>query len=754
MRIRKTRPVSFAVFRLLNWKVRDIEQVKQMREKFRISDRAGEFMGSASTALDDLKPLYFVGDHNLDTEVFYPICRHANSIRCMSGYFTSGSLAELAKSISYFLKTQDAPIKFIISPNLTPEDADTIKKAVNSDKNLIPLLFPGFEPTEENLKNRAIDALSFLVTNGRMIFRIAVQKEGIFHTKCWLFDTEYGRVSVHGSVNATGMGMRMNTEQIAVDKEWESDRAKEVISTVEEKFEDLWRNRVNKTKVLDINQATLSYLSKMHDQQDGAAKSADDIFDALQEALDGGPIEPIGRRLLIPNWLNYETGPYSHQGEAVSAWKRKERGTLAIATGGGKTIISLVSAALVSQEEPLLVIVAAPTRTLLNQWADEIREFKIEPFSGLGRSNRETRKELRRMFRNLRHGASNNEIAVLTHKSLKSGVIDLIDKIRGEISVMLIGDEVHNLGSAGFQAVAKDCFKYRMGLSATAERQHDDEGTKFLTDYFGPVVYDFPLETAIGRCLVPFSYHVHRVTLDSEEEEEWKELTYQIRRLSYAAEFRDGNPDKENWKILCIKRRKIAETALGKITALGRALPDDNKDIKRTLIFCSDKDKSDEKNNQRDQLDKVNKLLMDRSISYHQVTAEETGSKKELGKIIGAFSKGELQVLTAMRVLDEGFNIPQTETAYLMASNTGRRQWIQRLGRVLRLSQATGKQRAKVHDFVVMLVSKDKQNDPDLKSLIRGEYNRASFFSNLSLNGLEPGGAMEIMAELNGLLEN
>lgn len=707
-----------------------------------------------NTDLDDLRPFYFVGDHNLDEEVFYPICRHTKAIRCMSGYFTSGSLGELAKSLSYFLKTQNAPIKFIISPNLPSEDAHAIKKAVDSDKNLIPLLFPGFEPTEENLKTRTIEALSFLVISGRLTFRIAVQKEGIFHTKCWLFDTEYGQVSVHGSVNATGMGISVNTEQIAVDKEWESDRAKEVISTVETKFKDLWDNRVDKTTVLNVNQATLSYLSKMHDQQDGGTISADEMFDDLQAALDGEPTEAPVRKLLVPSWLNYETGPYSHQGEAVSAWRRKGRGTLAIATGGGKTIISLVSAALVSQEEPLLVVVAAPTRTLLNQWTTEIMEFKVNPFNAFEIRNQEIRKELRKMLRNLRLGASNNEVIVLTHKSLKSGLIDLIEEISGEVSVMLIGDEVHNLGSIGFQNAARDCFKYRMGLSATAERQHDDEGTEFLVNYFGPVVYDFPLEVAIGRCLVPFNYYVHRVSLNDDEEEEWRDLTYQIRRLSYAAEFRDGDPDKESWKLLCIRRRKIVETASGKITSLAHVLPTDNKDIRRTLIFCSDKDKSDEKSKYRDQLDEVNRLLLDRSINYHQVTAEETGSRQDLEKIIGAFSNGELQVLTAMRVLDEGFNIPQTETAYLMASNTGKRQWIQRLGRVLRLSQATGKEKANVHDFVVLSMPEGKQNDSDLKSLNKGECDRINFFSKLSSNGLEPGGAMEIMAELNGLLED
>ena len=187
------------------------------------------------------------------------------------------------------------------------------------------------------------------------------------------------------------------------------------------------------------------------------------------------------------------------------------------------------------------------------------------------------------------------------------------------------------------------------------------------------------------------------------------------------------------------------ESAAGKVVRLASILPAEKNDIRRTLFFCTDKNP--------EQLESLNDLLSRRGVNFHQVTAEETSSPKILSRVITSFGSGELQVLTSKRVLDEGFNIPQTETAYFLASNTVRRQWVQRLGRVLRLSPGTGKEKAVVHDFIVIPQLDAGVVDADLKSLLRGEFERMSFFSKLSLNGLESDGSIELMNEMLGLLE-
>ena len=701
---------------------------------------------STLEAINGLEPIYFAGEQNLDATVFTPICRAATHIRCMTGYFSSGSIRKLAHSLSLFLKTGENPIQFIISPNLSSEDLAALKMAIEADKNLLPLLFPEFIPSEKTLRSRSLDALAFLVASGQMEFKIAVQKEGLFHTKCWVFETSHGMVAVHGSSNATQNGVSVNTEQISVDLEWEGLKSKKVVHTLSEKFSEFWGNSNSNVVTYELNQVTVKSLESIYRENIKSGRNAGEIQKCLAELIESTDDSKSSKKLIVPGWLNYTEGAYSHQGEAVEAWIKTGRGILSIATGGGKTLTSLVAASLASnEEEALLVVIAVPTKALLDQWAQDVEAFSVSPYNSNGKTARETKRALKGALRNLRLKASKNEVLIITHDALKSELAEVLHTESQRTPIMLIGDEVHNLGSKGFMRSAKDSFKYRLGLSATAERQFDEDGSNFLKEYFGPIVYDFPLEKAIGNCLVPYHYHVTRIELDDQEQEAWGELTHEIRKLSYAAELPDAAPEKERWKLLCLQRRRIVESAQGKVAGLAHRLPPEKRNVSRTLIFCTDK--------KPEQLESVNQLLTNRSINFHQVTADETASKALLQKIVDSFGCGELQILTSKRVLDEGFNIPQTETAYLLASNTVRRQWIQRLGRVLRLSPKTGKKSAHIYDFIVIPKLDDEKIDDDLKGLIRGEYDRVQFFSKLSLNGLERGGSIELMSELVSLLE-
>lgn len=696
--------------------------------------------------LNQIKSIYFSTEHNLDAELFLPITQCSNSIRCMSGYFSSGVIRELAQSLIYFLNSNHSEIQFIVSPNLSVEDLLAIQKAIDIDDNLIPFLFPDFEINENTFKFKAAQALSYLVATKKIKLKIALRDNGLFHTKCWLFGTESGTVAVHGSINATQSGIAANFEQIAVNKSWENENSKNVVDKIEQTFQAIWNGTYEGLKTISLNKTSIDYLLAIYEKSD---KTIHILTEELNQFVENEEPElQTLPTLKIPEWLNYTTGNFSHQKKAVDAWfENNGRGILAIATGGGKTLTALVIASLVAnKEKSLLVVIAVPTIALIEQWADDVRNFSIEPLNFQNFPSNQQGQKINQCSRRLRLGNTKCEVIVVTHESLKSErVISTLEKAEQNTALMLIGDEVHNLGSVGFQSVAPNTFKYHLGLSATHERQFDDSGTQFLLDYFGAVVFEFSLEDAIGVCLVPFDYHVHVVTLDEQEELEWGELTYEIKRLSYAAALADGESEKDRLKMLCLKRRKIVENAAGKVAVLASILPSNKSDIKRTLIFCTDK--------QPEQLEAVNHLLNNRHVNFHQITAEETSNKNRLQKIIKAFDSDELQVLTSKRVLDEGFNIPQTETAFLLASNTVKRQWIQRLGRVLRKSEKTNKTKAVIHDFVVMPSLTNGSIDLDLKSLIKGELSRVQFFDSLCLNGLEKGGTADIVETFLELLE-
>ena len=703
------------------------------------------------SAIDNLKSIYFPKEIDIDRELFLPLTRESYALDCMVGYFTSGSLRELARALSCYLKTpKSKQMRFIVSPNLEGADLDSFRFALDTDKNLLPLLFPGFLLEEETLKSDCVTALSYLVASERLLLKIALQAEGLFHSKCWLFETGQGEVAVHGSGNATAGGLAKNFEQLTVSREWRGDESSEICGELRDRFESIWSDTYIGISCRDISQSTIDVIATiamdLRNKTQDEARIPEELISRLESAeLDG--VQKL-QMLTVPDWLNYVDGPYAHQGRAIKALvDNGQNGILSIATGGGKTLTSLVVAALLNQEcRSLVVVIAVPTKPLLNQWASDVVKFGVVPINSFKRSKPSVRKEIKQALRRVRHKASRSEVILVTHEALKSDLLSFIEENSSQVTTLLIADEVHNLGSAGFKNNPPSFFHYKIGLSATYERQFDEEGTSFLLKYFGGVVFDYPLSEAIGQCLVPYEYYVHEVFLTAEEEDKFCELTFDIRKLAYAADFDDSDSTKQRWKVLCLERRKLIEAASNKVKVLDELLPRSKYDIEKSLIFCTDK--------YPDQILDVNALLDSRSVNYHQITQAETSSPRLLNKLLADFTNGEMQVLTSKRVLDEGFNVPQVEIAYLVASNTVKRRWMQRLGRVLRMSEETGKSRAIIHDFLVLPQNMTGDMDNELTSLLMSEYQRLSFFSGLSSIGLEENGSMYLAGRILELVRN
>lgn len=187
------------------------------------------------------------------------------------------------------------------------------------------------------------------------------------------------------------------------------------------------------------------------------------------------------------------------------------------------------------------------------------------------------------------------------------------------------------------------------------------------------------------------------------------------------------------------QRRAVLEQAGGKIAALASFLRAAGPaSVRRTLIYASAKGSVLESVRQ---IEQVNALLADLGIVSHQFTNAET-SRADADQILESFGVGDYQVLTAMKVLDEGIDIPQTDTAFLLASTTVRREWVQRRGRILR--RAPGKERATVHDFLVV--------PPDLesgvaRSLLKGELARAEEFAGLAENEWDADGPRGLISQ-------
>jgi len=697
--------------------------------------------------INNLRPIYYPTEDNLDSDLFLPVTKDSCSIDCMVGYFTSGSLLELAQALVCFFNSDlNSKMRLIVSPNLMDDDVEAISEAISYDKSLIPFLFPGFSLDEKTFRNNSVRSLCYLVASGRIEIKVALKDDGLFHTKCWIFNTSQGDVAIHGSGNATKKGLSNNFEQIVLSRSWKGEESEYICKDLKSRFHLIWDDSYEGINCKSLNQSTINEIKRI--KIDSEAKDIDEegLIKRLRESLSEDHTTFSPQRLAVPSWLNYQTGNFKHQGEAIQCWvDNKYCGIMSIATGGGKTLTSLTAASLLNQfEQHLLVVIAVPTAPLLGQWEDEVKQFSVKPFNTYKLNRREVKIRLRDQIRRLKHGASKTEVIIVTHDSLSSDMLDYLGSEKVNVPVLLIGDEVHNLGSEGFRKKTPDYYKYRIGLSATHERQFDEEGSNFLLEYFGGLIYEYSLEEAIGNCLVPFEYFVHTVYLTAEEEDRFAELTAEIKKLSFASNNNDGDSAKEAWKLKCLERRRVIEAASNKVKAFSEVFPSTKDKVEKTLIFCTDK--------YPDQIIDINHILNDRYINFHQITQDETSKPALLRSVLDSFNDNVMQVLTSKRVLDEGFNVPQTETAYLIASNTVRRQWIQRLGRTLRLSPKTGKTKATIHDFIVLPVINDETVDSDLLNIIEGEYRRITFFSKLSKNGLEENGSVFIANQLLELM--
>ena len=569
-------------------------------------------------------------------------------------------------------------------------------------------------------------------------------KDALFHPKVWLFQDGADVIAVHGSSNVTYAGIRKNIEQIAVSKSWEDPNQRYITDKLGFQFGQLWQNREESCVVITLPHAIRDRLLKnYHAKRPPAEAELRTLYNrATGVAEETEPYElPAAQRaeFTIPTALRYEEGPFEHQGKAVNAWcAAGYRGVLEMATGSGKTLTAMICAhRLYEAHKPLLIVVAAPYVPLVQQWCEEIEPFGLRSVNlTLASGQRGRARELNRIKRRFRNETTDVEAIVVSHDTLCNPAFqDELKKF--DCMKLLLADEAHNLGREGFVTEPPEFFDYRLGLSATPVRQYDEEGTEALFAFLGDVVFRFTLKEAIGRCLVEYDYFVHPVELTHDEMDEWYELTAKIKANAWRQS--ENKPDDYLAKLFR-DRRALLETAENKIQALQNALTKDNLGaLRHTLIYASDKGPQ--------QLEQVNAVLKAHGVLFHQLTHEETQNRAKTAEIIKSFQEGVLRVLTAKRVLDEGVNIPQIRKAFILASTTVERQWIQRRGRLLRTCRKIGKTHSEIHDFIALPPDIDKVDD-EARSLIRSELLRVQEFASLARNAGRPDGPLPVIDKL------
>jgi len=631
------------------------------------------------------------------------------------GYFSAAWLRLTAKGMTTFAKNSGYA-RWVTSPILDKEDWNALQtgEAARYDEVLRRAIKINIEDLERSLEEETLSALAWLVADGILDFKLALPRnkleQGEFHDKFGIFADAFGnQISFNGSYNDSIKGT-LNYESIKIFCSWEAGFS-DLVSADADRFSRLWNNMDSNVQVFDLPEAARERIIKLRTKERPYPEPHWNNLLLLKE-------EGIKYNSYLPSRPHIPTNITlrDYQIKAIDEWfSHNCRGLLEMATGTGKTITALAaSVRLYERENRLAVIITAPFQHLVDQWHKEAKSFGHQSILAY-QSKKQWINNLTDQILQFNGNYRKFLSVITTHSTFCSSDFQaVISKLKPPS--VIIADEAHYLGSELGRLSYPQNIPFRLALSATPDRWYDEVGTSMLRNYFGKTVFSFPLEEAIGLSLTPYYYYPHLVTLTADELEQYEELTAKIAPLI--------NQEDENGqqalKMLLIQRARLLNVAQNKLNILSKLI-DSEDDIKFTLFYCAP-----------GQIDDVLRLIgLEKGILVHKFTAEEDAKKRQ--QLLADFSNGKLQGLVAMKCLDEGVDVPNTRTAYILASSGNPREFIQRRGRILR--KAPNKEFSIIHDLIaVPQAPQDLATFEVERSIIRRELRRFKEFAEPALN--------------------
>ena len=653
---------------------------------------------------------------DLIRDFFIPALARAVSYDRAVGFFSSGWLRVAAKGMVEFA-ANGGRARWVTSPILNEADWKALwtGSIARMDPRLRDILARNIADLAESLEKETLSALAWMVADEILTFKLALPRNklerGEFHDKFGIFtDAEGNRVSFNGSYNDSIQGTR-NYESLKIFCSWQPAFASLVQDDVQ-RFERLWNNLDPNVRVFDLPEAAREQILRLRTSERPYPEPEWVKLRRLHELrFIYRPGQPV-----VPGHITLR----DYQVEAIDAWFAHDcRGLLEMATGTGKTITALAaSARLYERERRLAVVIAVPYQHLVDQWHEEARAFGYRPVLAY-QSKRRWLDALNQQIAEYNAGYRRFISVITTHTTFISPEFQSsLARLTGPS--LLIADEAHHLGAERSRQNYPPHVPFRLALSATPDRWFDDVGTAALQAYFGETVFAFPLEKAIGVSLTPYYYYPHLVPLTGEELERYEELSAKIARLMN----REDEEGQQALKMLLIRRAELLNKAENKLAVLSE-LVDEQDQITHTLFYCAP-----------GQIDDVLRLLgWEKGLLVHRFTAEENARERQ--QLLTDFASGALQALVAMKCLDEGVDVPSTRTAFILASSSNPREFIQRRGRILR--KAPGKEFSVIHDLIAVpptawTISPDSPTFEAERSIIRRELQRFKEFANPALN--------------------
>lgn len=683
-------------------------------------------------------------------EFFGKVIPLAKKIQFKLGFFSTSAISTLSYGFAQFIffgGSMDFIINHFVSEDdykllndqfvIIPEFYDRIEKSVISDLNEL------CEILKKKKVQHFYNCLKYLIDHERLSITPVTTRSGeISHYKEALFwDSDDNIINIVGSCNLTRNGVKFNGESFLINRSWGSPSEKANIKNEVRDYEIVFKKESTDFIYLD----PIALTKVINDR--GIPLDAKQLLDEERELLEleidesgaaTALIENI-ENVLRENFLNTLRQvndepkfpfdkPYCYQVEAFNSWsENNDVGLFSMATGTGKTLTAiycLIQKFEISKVQRNIFIV--PGKELVRQWAEELEDSNFKNVYLWYSENRRLKKDIEEIKFLINSDALN---IVITYDSFKDSN-EFLKLFKNDFSkFILVFDEAHNMGAQGFMNSLKNAVVgKRIGLSATPLRLWDETGENaFIEDFFNtepPYTFSYSMEDAIANgFLCKYYYSPHFTTLTNEEWAEYLELT---RKIPYGE---NGGIN----TIIALKRQLLLDKAFNKkkvlLDIVNQQVETDN--AKYTLVYCPKGSEADEGRIIYSLGESVNQSFNSLNVQFF------LGGTTDRDLLLEDFESGKVDMLFAIKCLDEGVNVPKTMNAIFLASGRNYREFVQRRGRVLRTYKKDGfvKKYANIYDIVVLpTLEQFEANTTTARKLIINEFRRLLEFYKMSIS--------------------
>ncbi len=690
-----------------------------------------------------IKPCYESGIDDIIEDYYVPVLGSSIQYDRIAGFFSSSSLAVAARGIADFIKN-GGKMRLITSPRLNGEDVEILKRIIDNDSSLCLSDFGiDLDNLENEFEKNHVKALGWMLTSGLLEMRLAIvlnedgsicdnetiSEKGLFHQKVGILkDADGNEMSFSGSINETAAAWVNNDEEFKVFKEWTESYAYFIRD--KKRFDEIWNGERKNVKVYNLPNAI----------------KADIIHFSSDFDLEGISLKKYRSARLQKYDFKQDKGLFFYQADALNKWKDNGyRLLFEMATGTGKTRTAIAGVNYLNRiKKRLITIISTPQNTLSLQWKDEVeaQHLSFDESVVVDGSVSNWESLLTKLVLKNGIGMADHICIYTTHNTASSSkfTTSLTKNLHPDTDVLFVGDETHWLGARVFQQALLPIYNYRIGLSATPSRWFDETGTRKIVDFYGNASFEFTIKDALTEYnpltgkhfLVNYYYHISKVTLNEVESEEYRNVTLRIGKIW---SLKESNPEVGiTLERLMEKRANIIKNAEAKYAQLAMILDEIERSgrIENLIIFVSPQ-----------QISTVHDVLNRRGLIFHKLTEQEGtkpekrfGGKSEREQIISKFKSKDYQAIIAIKCMDEGIDIPTASIGILMASSTNPREYVQRVGRIIR--QSPNKQSARLYDICVDTICMLTDDDASLERKIRDkELNRLKEISENAINSIE-----------------